>query len=150
MVAVLDAPRNQGGERDVNASILDDVMSNGRLRSALTDAMPQAVKGAGFAGLGRGVRGRDGSVVQGIAPMADDDPMLFRLAFNAERGLRQSVRKSFRNPRKVMKGLNANFLNQFGGFMAGMDAPGGASNQWMVQFLQQVQGALGELGKNIN
>ena len=138
MVAVLDAPKNMGGERSVNDNIFASVGSTGRLRSALTDAMPQAVKGFGF------------SKIRGVEPLADDDPMLFRLAFNAEKNLRKSVRSSFKNPNKVMKGLNPNFLNTFGGFLAGMEAPGGASNAWMVQFLEQVQGALGELGKNIN
>lgn len=140
MVAVLtdlDAPKDRR-TGSVNDDILKDVASRGRLSSALSDAMPQAVKGFGF------------SKIRGVEPLQDDDPMLFRLAFSAEKNLRASVRKSFRNPRKVMKGLNPNFLNTFGGFMAGMDAPGGAGNAWMVQLLSQVQQALGELGKNIN
>lgn len=121
----------------------------GRLDSALTERMPSSVKGAGFAGIGRGTRDYRGNITKGVAPMDDDDPALFRLAFQAENALRGSVRKSFKSPRKVMKSLNPNFLNQFGGFMAGMDAPGGG-NAWMVQLMQQVQTALGELGKNIN
>jgi len=138
MVAVLDRPVDMDGDRKVNRDLLDDVMKTGRLSSALTDAMPQACKGYGF------------SKVRGVTALEDDDPRLYRLAFNAEKSLRGSVRKSFKSPRKVMKGLNPNFLDTFGGFMAGMDAPGGAGNSWMIQLMSQVQQALGELGKNIN
>ena len=126
------------------------VFRTGRLSSALSERMPVAVKGAGFAGMGRGVRDWRGGTTKGVAPLDDDDPALFQLAFQAEREVRTAVRKSFKSPRKVMKSLNPNFLNTFGGFMAGMDAPGGSGNAWMIQLMQQVQQALGELGKNIN
>jgi hypothetical protein len=105
---------------------------------ALAQNMPQAVKGYGYA------------KVRGVEPLADDDPDTFMLAYQATKALRKSVRTSFKNPKKVMKGLNPNFLGQFNSFMAAMDAPGTGSSAWMSNLLQQVEQALGELGKNVN
>lgn len=134
MATVIDAPaRAAEGNAD-----LDAITQYGRAEDALAMNMPQAVKGAGFA------------KVRGVKPLEDDDPEVFRLAYHATKSLRESVHKSFKNPRKVMKGLNPNFLSQFNSFMAAMDAPGIGSSGWQSQLFQQVEQALGELGKNVN
>jgi len=138
MAAVLtgqDAPGRAGEE---GTQPVSDFAQFDRASDALAQNMPQNCKGVGFA------------KIRGVAPLDDDDPKVFRLAYEATRALRGSVHKSFRNPRKVMKGLNPGFLGQFNSFMAAMDAPGMGGNQWMVGLMQQVQQALGELGKNVN
>jgi hypothetical protein len=134
MVQVLDAPdraRDGGPE-------LSDVTRFSRANDALAQNMPQAVKGAGFA------------KIRGVKPLDDDDPEVFRLAFAATKSLRESVHKSFKNPKKVVKGLNPNFLGQFNSFMAAMDAPGAGNSAWMSNLFQQVEQALSDLGKNVN
>jgi len=134
-----------------DSDLLGDIGRFGAAQDALGSKMHMAVKGAGYAGYGAGVLDeRSNRRVHGIAPMDDSDPDGFRLAFAATKALRLTVRKSFQNPKKVMKGLNPNFLNQYGSFMAAMDGPGGGNGAWMSQLFQQVEQALGELGKNIN
>lgn len=105
--------------------------------SALDEATTRVVKGFGYAKVG------------GVEPLQDGDPQGLRLAFEASRELRSTVRKSFKNPKKVMKSLNPGFLQNFNGFSAGMEAAGG-NNAWMGTLLGQVEQALGELGKNVN
>lgn len=136
MAAVLDAPRT-ADTSDADLDVRDFTRFN-KTSDALAQNMPQAVKGYGYA------------KVRGVAPLEDDDPDTFLLAYQATKALRATVRKSFKNPKKVMKGLNPNFLGQFNSFMAAMDAPGTGSTAWMSNLLQQVEQALGELGKNVN
>ncbi len=145
MVAVLDRPAGRDlFEADEDIS---EYTQYGNPGDALAQNMPRAVKGAGFAGFGRGYGSKR---VRGIAPLDDDDPEVFALAFKATKALRESVRKSFKSPKKVMKGLNPNFLNQFGSFMAAMDAPGAGSGSFLSGLFQQIEQALGELNKNVN
>jgi hypothetical protein len=142
--------RPQNAVDSADAELLGNIGNYGRASDALGEKMHQAVKGAGFAGYGRGTYDRiNKNYVSGIAPMDDADPETFRLAFAATKALRKSVRSSFQNPKKVMKGMNPNFTSQFGSFMAAMDAPS-ANSAWMTNLFQQVEQALGELGKNIN
>lgn len=142
--------RPQHAVDDAESDLLSGIGNFSAASDALGQKMHQAVKGAGYAGYGRGTYDKiNKTYVSGIAPMDDADPDTFRLAFAATKALRKSVRSSFRNPRKIMKGLNPNFSTQFGAFMAAMDAPS-ANSAWMQQLFQQVEQALGELGKNIN
>lgn len=138
-------------ETGADADLLGGIGKFGAASDALSSKMLSAVKGAGYAGYGRGVLDKSSNTyVTGIAPLDDADPDTFKLAYAATKALKTSVRKSFSNPKKIMKGLNPNFLSQFGAFMAAMDAPSSGSNAWMQQLFQQVEQALGELGKNIN
>lgn len=135
---------------DTDGDLLSGISNFGQASDALASKMHQAVKGAGYAGYGQGVYDkRSGGYVKGIAPLDDADPDTFRLAYGATKALRSTVRKSFSNPRKVMKGMNPNFLSQFGSFMAAMDAPTGG-NAWAQQLVEQVQQAFASIGKNIN
>jgi len=143
--------RPQNAAPDDDEGILSGINQFSQASDALSQSALRAVKGAGYAGFGRGVKDTpSGTYTRGVAPLADDDPEGFRLAFEATKAIRATVRKSFRGPKKVMKGLNPNFLNQFGSFMAAMDAPQAGGNAWMQTLFQQVEQALGELGKNIN
>lgn len=149
MANTLTRPERAGSEAD--DGLLSGLENYNQASDALAGKMHQAVKGAGYAGYGQGVfDSRNKTYVKGIAPMDDGDPDTFKLAFAATKALRTSVRKSFKNPKQVMKGMNPNFLSQFGSFMAAMDAPGGGSNAWATQLIQQVEQAFASIGKNIN
>lgn len=142
--------RPQNATDDADADLLGGIGQFSAASDALGSKMVQAVKGAGYAGYGRGTYDKiNKTYVSGVGPLEDGDPDGFRLAFAATKALRKSVRSSFQNPKRVMKGLNPNFSSQFGAFMAAMDAPS-ANSAWMQNLFQQVESALGELGKNIN
>lgn len=103
----------------------------------LAAKLPEAVKGFGFAKPG------------GVKPL-EDQGEIFDRSFKASQALKASVRTSHSNPQSVVKGLNPSFTSQFGLFNSAIGAPGfGGGGQGIAEFVQQVQGALGELGKNI-
>jgi hypothetical protein len=103
----------------------------------LANKLPDAVKGFGFAKPG------------GTKPL-DNSEEIFDRSFKAASALKASVRRSHSDPQSVVKGLNPSFRSQFGLFDSAVGAPGfGGGGQGFSEFVQQVQGALGELGKNI-
>lgn len=104
----------------------------------LASKMPDAVKGFGYARPG-------GNKV------LDNESEIFDRSFKAARALKASVSASHSDPQSVMKGLNPGFMQQFGLFNSAMSAPGFGSGYGTqgTEFVQQVQSALGELGKNI-
>jgi len=139
MVAVIDQ-RSQ-----IVQDAEDDANRYTKAIDQLAQSMPSACKGVGFARVANRVK----DDTTGVVALDEGDPRVLELAFRASKSLRTSVRKSYKNPHKVMKGLNPNFLNNFGSFMAALDAPS-AGTGWMQNLFQQVEQALGELGKNIN
>ena len=98
----------------------------------LSAKMPSLVKGAGFATPG------------GVRPL-DDDGQIFTRAMQAEKSLRASVRRSWKDPVGVRKSFNPAFTSQFGMFL--QQDPAG---QGMSSFVNELQAVLSaELGKNI-
>lgn len=100
----------------------------------LTNRLPELMKGVGYARPG------------GNTPLTDEKELLSR-AFDANKSLRASVRKSHTDPQSVVAGINPAFSSQFGAFTAAMGMPG---QNPMAQMAKQVGDILTEhLGKNI-
>jgi hypothetical protein len=97
----------------------------------ISGRMPNLVKGAGFAKIG------------GNEPLQDDGE-IFKRSFEAERSLRASVKKSYKDPDAVRKSINPAFSSQFGLFLQEGANPGYGA---LVNELNSLLSA--ELGKNI-
>jgi hypothetical protein len=94
---------------------------------AIKNAMPELVKGAGFAKRG------------GNAPLADDG----KIALMAHQGtlmLRKSVRDGFYAKSDVVKSMNSGFLNQFGALRTALSAP---------SIVEQVAQIIGQLNPDL-
>lgn len=96
--------------------------------------MPQLVKGAGFRGAGTAA--------------LQDEGVILEKAYQAEKALREATKAGYSNPSGVVKGLNPDFMSQFGGFISGLGLANGGSGMaaMMDSLAQQVSEAI---GKNI-
>jgi hypothetical protein len=127
---IVDTSAASGG----GTAVVDEAKWYNSAGDMLSNRLPELVKGAGFARPG------------GNKPLSDETEILDR-AFQANKAIRASVKKSHTDPQSVVAGINPAFSSQFGAFTAAMGMPG---QNPMASMTEEVGKILSEaLGKNI-
>lgn len=122
---ILGMPVRETSEQ--GQQVVATAMQHSRTGDAIKSAMPELVKGAGFAKKG------------GNSPLSDDGKIAL-LAHQATLDLREEVRKGFYAKGDVVKSMNSGFLGQFGALRTALTAP---------SIIEQVAQIVGQLNPDL-
>jgi hypothetical protein len=122
------APTSEQGQ-----AIVTDALRGSTTGDAIKSAMPELVKGAGFAPKG------------GNTPLNDPRDIALR-AHQATLDLRNEVRRGYSSRADVVKSFNGGFLNQFGALRTALSTP--SIGEQIAQVFSQLPGGAEALAKS--